>query len=421
MSRHIDSLQNSNRNVNFTNLEDILRPLWKLTYYTGMLPEWCRLQPCNRKIFRAAQYFSFSLTCLSLLFICVFELVQLVRAILASTPISDLVENLVWCSPYPLNIAAFICYIYHKEELLSFFKDWAHFERALGFNVRSLNNVETKRWSKLMYISYLIMCVGVLCFLFPSAITQAEKSCYLSYYPSFRETFGVIVLAVFQVLFTVPVSWIFQFLSDAVPGLVFHHSAVVLQSLKNELENVFLMPVLTTSSKLKANETNGRFTSPFCKRFRNIWAQYETLSVLTKRANKVFSLVIVTDHLVKLFMICTLLFGFLNTLRNPTLNSIVTYISGSSIFLFRLVACCFLSAKVYSVSHELKESVSANMGVYCHLLSQEECEFVALFLSRLDRDELAARPYNLYAITPPTLLSLASAIITYVIVLLQSK
>lgn len=254
--------------ITSTKLEEIIRPIGKLTYYAGVLPEWCYPLPRKKRCCLVIQWTTCALFCLSLLFMCVFQFIQLVKAFLESTPVTDLIGNLMWCSPYPLNIAAFIAYIYRRENMLSFFKEWERFERLLCANAVELNNSSTKRWSRVIYVCYLFVCLSLICGLFHLATGQPDKSYFLSHYSFFKDFLGVTGAAVFQVLFTVPVAWIYQFLSDAVPGFVFHHSAMVLHSLENEFRRSFLTLNLNNIANPfnpKVSEVSERFSTPFCR------------------------------------------------------------------------------------------------------------------------------------------------------------
>ena len=67
-----------------------------------------------------------------------------------------------------------------------------------------------------------------------------------------------------------------------------------------------------------------------------------------------------------------------------------------------------------------KQDLKSLLENIYHLLAEEEVEVVAAFLYRLQEEPIVARPLNLYNVTHEILLTMASLVVSYVIVLLQA-
>lgn len=79
-----------------------------------------------------------------------------------------------------------------------------------------------------------------------------------------------------------------------------------------------------------------------------------------------------------------------------------------------------LSSKLDSSFHQLNSKFASQLSLHYHLLTEEEIEIASAFLLRIQEEPIVARPLNLYDVTPRILLTMASLVFSYVIVLLQA-
>ena len=80
----------------------------------------------------------------------------------------------------------------------------------------------------------------------------------------------------------------------------------------------------------------------------------------------------------------------------------------------------WLMSHLYLSGAELKKIAAGTLSEKWFLLSQEDRDIVACFLSRVD-GSLVACPLNLYTVDPTNILSLITLHISYTIVLLQTR
>ena len=114
--------------VNIT-LEESLRPLWKLTYYSGILLDWCRPMPNQNRLCKTICYAGISFSFSLLFSVVVFELIQLIFLIGDMPYIHAVIPNLVWFTPLVLAILTYFHYLRRRREFLIFFEDWKCLEK----------------------------------------------------------------------------------------------------------------------------------------------------------------------------------------------------------------------------------------------------------------------------------------------------
>lgn len=372
-------------------LERCLRPIYLATYYTGILQDWCRpnsQQSCSIFIHTCCTLTATA----AVLFLFVFEIVQFCLELFNSRSVSEITYNLAWICVFPLALGVLFRYNFYRKDFLAFFSEFAKLECDL-LPVKS----PVLKLSYWMIFSFAMLGVSLLFGLSFNSMKNPDASYLLSHYQILRDTFTAPGLAVFQMSLVI-VSWLLLSLADLVPGLVFVHLGLALKSLILEVENC----------KLSVSE------------IRTVWLRYESIGRLTEKANRLFGWLIFFDYAVKFSMICVLLYCVLCLLFELDLF-FWTVLLGTCSFTFRLVSCNLLASELHSSFHQFKSTLSTVFSLKCCSMSKEEREFVTLFLNRLLHNQLAARPLNLINIVPNNLLTMASLIISYVIILLQSR
>jgi len=112
------------KNGNF--LFDSLAPLWKITYYTNILPDWCYpIGRNNSGIFYSFLRFTMiSLTIITILVMTTFESYQMAVVIPGKTWITndDIVMNFVWFMPLPQTCWNMYFFLSCRFKMLPFFE-----------------------------------------------------------------------------------------------------------------------------------------------------------------------------------------------------------------------------------------------------------------------------------------------------------
>jgi len=196
-----------------------------------------------------------------------------------------------------------------------------------------------------------------------------------------------------------------------VPSFFYSHVGSAIQCLERDLLELF-----------DTNKSTN-FQVEFGETIRSvIWARFESLSAFVERANKLFGSLIFFNHGVCLFMISTLLYFILSTISGYSvsmdLNASVFNMLG---FVFRLSISVSLSARVDSSTVRFRSTLTGLMSQHWTRIPQGDRDILTVFLSRLQNDRVAASPCSLYYITMNFLLNVAGLVVSYVIILLQSK
>lgn len=380
-------------------LERTLRPLWLLSHYGGILLDWCKEFPAQSRAHMVTRWIVLCIASFLLLSGFGFEAYQLSMEIKKSnSTISSVVPNLYWFSNYPTGIVALVVFLFRRKDLLSLFKDWKRLEEQLYL----IPKCSAKRVFYTVYGSYCLICTSGLVASYVLALSSLDASFLLSYYPIVREAltfYGMLVLQSASLF----VMWFLVTLADLVPALTFYHAGQILRSLILEIEE-HLLNVLTCNRE---------------SRLKEILFRYEKMNILTKRANQLFGWLVLVGHTVMVVMICSELYMVIGTVRQSGLAS-WSHLLLMMNYVARLLISFLLSGFLDSSSEALRLTVSIAL-VSEKKMSPEDCKKLELFLHRLRESPLAARPLDLYRMTPSFLLTIANLIITYVVVLVQSN
>jgi len=146
-----DTIKNPLRPDKSLSLERSLAPLWKLTYYGGILLDWCR--PIRRRRFSTVLCLVIALLALTIFFYeLLFSLaVQLQRAI--NNPgkkFKDLVNQIARISFLLVILLTWLLFLIRRHHYLDFFRDWAKQE--------SFTLARTIHYSSIANFSYIQCC-----------------------------------------------------------------------------------------------------------------------------------------------------------------------------------------------------------------------------------------------------------------------
>ena len=385
-------------------LENSLRFWWKMSYYGCFLLDWCRKIHNKSKLYIVAQWIGLLITTVSFTSLLAFQLIQLILEWLKKDSATySIILNLVWFCIIPGAIAPFFTILHQRKKLLSFFKHFHQLEKQLPYLATMKNDYQATY--RLVYginaFACLLLGVGGGIVIF----WEREASYFLSYYAIFRDTFTTPGIMIYH-LFCGTLQMVFINISVFVPGWTFYHIGLALRSLKCEVELHHYYSKANTIS-----------TEEYVV-FQHIKLRFESVNRLTEKANQLFGLLMAVDYLTAVFMICTLAYAALGTLKEADWKT-YAYAAGLLLYIVRLLTSVLLTGQLHTSSQELIEAVSIDMVNYDTFCGEEYYRSAILFLNRMNQSRLVARPLNLFDVTPSTLLSVSGLIISYVIILLQ--
>jgi len=340
----------------------------------------------------------------------VFESIQLVVVIISSGgALQGFISTLVWFACFPNILWAQVFFIMKREEINQLLEDWSRLELEFSFKCG------LKRIYMLIYMFYLMMVCGSVTSLAQDIFSHQSAPYLISYYPVIRDTLTVPGTQAFH-LIAIFFGIILLCTNDLVASFFYSHVGSAIQCLEKELLELF-------SDEGKRNIPLD-FQQEFGQKIRSIWNRFEGLSLLVERANWLFGSVIFFSHGVSLFMISTLLYFFLSSLsgeavenRMSTSNSFINMMG----FVVRLIVSVLLAARVDFFTGRFRGTLTRFTSRNWNLIPQEDRDVLAIFLSRLQNDRVAACPSSLYYITLNLLLNVSGLVVSYVIILLQSN
>ena len=417
-------------------LEEVLRPIWKLTYYSGILLDWCRPMPNPNSLCKMAQF-----TCITLFFSLlfssmIFEFVQLFIIIGSyAANIHTVIPNLIWFTPLLLSLPIYVHCLRERQNFLTFFNDWRVLEKEFMISDVNCSICKSKKVHLMMYATYVCMAIGSLTSIgFDMSVNQ-EASYLLSTYRNIRETVPFFWIRLFH-LTSIYLVLILSSLGDVVPSFVYYHAALAVNYLENDIRTVFAKRnstdgkcICNISKKIGASYVN-RLCVPLQDletAIRVMWVRFEDINKLVGKANFLLGKFMVYSHLWEVFMITSLIYSVFYNLEDAlktqsTENKpLLAYFFNVIALIFRFTSSILMSSQLHQSVNKLHAVLNYLLGHNWDKMAKEERKLLRSFLTRLQSDQLVASPLGLYYITPTTLLTVFGLVVSYVIVLLQSK
>ena len=412
-----------------TNLEEILRPLWKLTYYSGVALNWCRPISSKHCICYAIRCLGVLITFCSSFALTLFQFQHLIMSFKMASNTHSIIQSFIWFAPLPINLFTQLKFIYHRWEFIRFFQDWKKVEDEM---TRSWNSDISKSLSKCgvhfaMYSAYTIMTITSIVSVAFDLLKNPDAALFLFSYPAVRETLPLPVIVTYHVMI-ITWNWILSTLSDVVPTFVYFHFARFVGCLEKEAINSLAE---SGSNKLKLAHVSFAFKvdnlserrADLYSPLRLLWARIENVNTFVLRANSLFGGYMVRGQGMAILLMTIGLYTFLYDLNHNLKNPIafVTNLLFLVTVAFRFISCALITAKLHQSVKNLRNILTYQLGRNWGLIKYGDRQLLCSFLERLQYDDIAACPLGLYNITPSILLTVFSLIVSYVIVLLQSK
>lgn len=156
--------------------------------------------------------------------------------------------------------------------------------------------------------------------------------------------------------------------------------------------------------------------------FYNDYAQayYEAVRELISRANDLFGAILVINHGAMFFVASSMMFAILRWFNRLSWLVLLVHGLNGVQTLLRLVANIIVCSRLSAVGIKIESQLSRIVSNNWFQLDCNERQFFTLFLIRVQDKGTTASPLGLYCITNSKILTLASLLVTYMIVLLQS-
>lgn len=405
-------------NGNF--LCDSLRPLWKLTHYTGILFDWCVPLSFNASCSSALiRYCIMSLSVGSLVIMTIFQTYQMFAVIVSDTwdIIDDLVIHFIWFIPLPhtcWNVAFFIT---RRRELLAFFEKFHQLEKQTHSTpVHSLARRQVVFWFHAIFGLLLSVGIAIMICYYP------EEFYFPTYYPMLRNIFTAPLLGIVEFV-AFGVVLIYQSLTDLVPAFVYYHCDSLSAAIQNDLRGAIpigILPGRRNSSNIAVVELEEKQDREG-RLIHAVWSKYVVLRNLVKASDLMFGPLLLINYGMKFFMICMMTFSGLNDFRSTPLFDVIVPLVISGFYVFRLTCCVMLKSQLYRSRERLITELVGCVNGYWFDLSWSEREVLISLQEQVERDQLTASPLGLFSVTPGILLTTASLTLTYIIILMQSN
>ena len=405
----------NNRGERPKSLIDDLRPLWKFTRYTAILPDWCQQTENNgntlRKVLlRFGVFLGWIITTVSIIYDW-FILYNDMKTNTSERELNRVINTLFnsWLLILTFVIQSHI--IYHHSSYLSFFRDWnileQHLHRTINFS--SLNTPK-----KMVYITSSVLPIlklfGVVYILFTLKTTCTDLKCY--YYPmteTLTPTFSIIFLIVSKVL-----TVFFIFFHDVLPALVYSHISCAINRLQVKMEQNFSAITCVNSLSIDRSTT-------FVNQVRRCWRLFDTVSNLTDIANHLFGCIFLVDQAFSVIFVCFLTHGFLCVvIYNFDFFKAFITLFLNIIFIIRLIFFNLKLVNVQSTTIKLRQKITSLSIQHWSLMTGEERSVTDALLNRILQDPIGAAPMDLYTVELSIFLPLLGLIISNVVVLLQN-
>lgn len=388
-----------------------MAPLWKVTYYGGMLFDWCR--PIQRG------WLSTGLRCIVVcfalgitlyqLFAAGFDLIQTVSK--RGNVLHDCALGMAYFSTQPIISLIWLQFLLRRRQLLAFFHDWAKLEETT--TAWSVDYVTIKRLVlRANMVYFFIVTFVCLCVIFQTFYANDSRDMgfninSINYPELFKSPYFIPTCQVSFVMWSFHYS-IFFALADLVPIFVYYYAAKHIEALDTEAQAMMASDSIIS--------------------IQPIWFRFENLRGLVQRIDKLFGPMVICNHGMSFFTLCCFVYYSLNLIRNLEdtaksganslpLQVVIVFLV---VCIFRLVFSVRMISNVYKYSDKLLTTVNNLWVSRCNSATKEQSRVIKAFLARLHFVQLSACPGGLYALTPSVLLTFLSLIVSYTIILLQS-
>jgi len=380
-------------------LIETLKPLWKLTQFTGLLLNWSGHQPETYYIFKKIlRICILSLSLSSLFGLAIYESYEIIAKLIGNNStelIASLAINLVFFLPSVHTYLNLLQFLLLNEKLAELIRNFHLFESTQLSISDHIKSNDLKRRSRVAYIviipSNLFMFVSSALMSF----TNPDLPIFLTSKSSLCDIFYIPILQAYQIAVFLLVM-LYQILMDLIPSLVYYHAGAAMFAIFNRIES---------------SESH----------FHKAWSKYNHLRQLVKNMDHIFGWMILIDYGIKFFMICLMSYSILHNIHELKLMEFLMALFIMMGYMMRLLCCVYNKSELFRSREELIAALANYLNTNWLKMNAEERQILSAFEGQVNRDQLAASPKGLFIVKPALLLTMLSLIVTYLIVLLQSN
>nr|CAH0100635.1 unnamed protein product [Daphnia galeata] len=436
-------IRKANGLVTNITLDETLRPLWKLTYYCGILLDWCLpISKNSFRIFKAVRYVLITFLFSLLLAVTSFELIQLLLETGKASNIHAIIPHFLWFVPLLLAVVIHLHSLRRRKEFLNFFKDWRQLEIEIAHLNPNCIMCKSKKMHLRMYAIYVIITLASVLSLGLDIFNNPEAPYLLSTYPAVRQVIPLLVIGSVH-LVSIILIWILTAMGDFIPSFTYYHAALAVSCLENDVKALFDKHkdadefCIRSRLSLLADKLN---TDPLMKKLpsieslilceldipiRRVWTRYENVGKMVSRADYLFGSFLVYGQVGNVFCMTMLVYSVLynlgDALKMRTVGPILSYILILTAVVFRFSSSVIISSQLHRSVSQFRTALNDLMSKHWNRITKGDRDLLRSFMWRIQSDPLVASPLGVYKVTPSVLLSVLSVVVSYVIVLLQSK
>ena len=340
--------------------------MWKLSYYSGLLFDWCKPIPNQSRISILAHYLCIALSLLIVIFVMAFLFGQLLVEMWRMETFHSIMPNLIWFIWMPSAFATHIDYLWHRSRYLAFFTEWKTME--LIFLPEDVGLKERK--SKMFIFYYAGQCfynfglVGAVAFTLFGSEPRLEHPLTMSDNPQLSNVLPPSLLNAIHFMAT-SICIVFMLLMDVVPTLVYCNAARAVQLLRDDV----YMAINEKSDDglghcCKNNQQGYKGYNNINERtdIQQIWHRYEYLRKLVKRADSLFGPIMILNQGITFFIICALFFTLIVNFKELSINEAILYLSALIGCLFRMISAVGLMSQLHGTEEPFRTTLLRLQG-----------------------------------------------------------
>ena len=374
-------------------LDASLKLLWKFLKYNGLVHTPFTNSAKENRISSTARYVFTFITTVLIAFMGVYKFVQLIIGMWDTKKMATLIPESITLLMYVSCIFVFNI-ISHRHRILRLFQDWKTMETQL----MCCNSSSIRKITKIYYASFFICLISTIVSTLFWNVKEPESLLFLSHYPIIRDTFGQPLLYIIEYM-SMYFAFIWYFsLCEMCPTIFFFHVGCAIENLEAEW---------------KIQQGN-------VQAVRRIWERYESIFQLVDRANDLFGSVIAFNDFTIFSILCNLSFFVITSFKTDTFKAAIFLITIIA-FVFRTVFINYLLSHLYLSCGKLERSITGLLSRKFHFIFHRDRDLLVSFLSTLQKRDMAVCPMNLYTVQPSNLLTILALIVSYLIILLQSR
>lgn len=392
--------------------------IWKITHFTFF--DWCVPFGYKSWKFVALRFTIIVLSSILLILMMIFQSITFIGTLQNMASINLMAMSLIWFSSIPIAMHTLFFFIFRRKKLLGFFQRFQKMEEKCIFLPSQFNRIKIARrtiYSILLTSSICVMIgIFVVHFNFPDE----------PYFYTSNETLKDMCSSPFLLFLSLLTYFIMSCLLlmvEIVPPLIYYHSGMVLFAIGQELKYRLLC----------TRQTQKESASVICpERTENyslilsIWSKYDEARKIVTKANRLFGFLLINNIGTKFSVVCTVSYSTLYYLfQNKNLSTYTNRITlilaaNLTVYILRISTTVIFSSYLLRAAENLKIETSSILRRGWRFMEPEAREAMKAFRTEQER-ELVACPLNLFRITPSLMLTMAGFIVSYVIVLLQTK